>query len=155
MKQDRFLLGILAGIGLLMILSIGVFLARNNKPEYKNENSPSGVTHNFVVAIYQRDYDKAYSYMAEDPNKPSLEKFRQQYTLNTSSQPGVEILEENIAGDTASVMVNVIQSSNGPFESGYRNNDTVRLVKQGGEWKVIQMPYFIWNYEWYQTPPAP
>ena len=156
MKQDRFLLLILTGIGLLMILSIAIFLARNTKPEYKAEDTPSGVTHNFIAAIYLRDYEKAYSYMAEDPNKPDFETFRTRYSLNNNQdQPGVEIQSESIEGNSALVQLNVLQNMGGPFERAYSNTDTAKLVKQQGKWKIVLMPYFVWQYEWYQTPVKP
>jgi hypothetical protein len=154
MKQDRFLLIILTCIGLLMILSIAIFFIRNKSIEYKADNTPSNIVHNFVAAIYQHDYEKAYTYLADDPNKPDFEKFRAQYTLNGNDQsrPGVEILSENIDGETAIVQINFLQSAGGPFASSYRNDETARLIKQSNQWKIIQMPYIFWQYEWYQTP---
>jgi len=67
----------------------------------------------------------------------------------------VEIGETETAGEEAYVTVHLIYNPSDPFSSGYRGTETARLEHQNGEWKLLQMPYNFWSYEWYQPTPEP
>lgn len=154
MKQDKFLLGILAGIATLILVALAVFLLRPETLQYQPDDTPQGVVHNYMVALYQQDYFKAYSYLAEDEYKPSYEDFSQVFLLNYSNpaNAGVEVLESKISTDQASVEISIIYSPNDPFSNGYRNIEYASLINQGGQWKIRNMPYAFWHYDWYQQP---
>src|SRR3972149_4478931 len=79
MKQDRFLTGILIGIGVLILLALGLFFTRQDKREYIAEDVPEGVVHNYVLAILNKDYEKAYAYLADLEHKPTYEEFRRSF----------------------------------------------------------------------------
>lgn len=158
MKQDRFLLGILIGIGVLVALALALFFTRKDSTlAYGPENTPEGVVHNYVVAVFQRDYEKAYGYIADKKDKPSLEQFREAFLQNYISpdNTSVDIGGTEISGEDAYVTVYVQYGSSDPFSSGYRNEDRAVLVKQGGHWKLEQMPSNFWAYDWYQPTPKP
>ena len=153
MKQDRFLLGILIGIGALVVLALALFfIRRDDTLTYGAEDSPEGVVHNYVVAILQRDYEKAYGYLAEKKDKPSLEQFRNTFLQNyiNPDNMGIEIGESEISGDQAFVTVYVQYGTSDPFSSGNRNEERAVLVKQDGKWKLTQMPGNFWGWDWYQ-----
>ncbi len=76
MKQDRFLTGILIGIGVLVLSALLVFFMRKDTQTYISEDQPEGVVHNYILAILNKDYEKAYGYLADLDNKPSFEEFR-------------------------------------------------------------------------------
>ena len=157
MKQDRFLTGILIGIAVLVVLALAVFFTRKDNLNYVSDETPSGVVQNYVVALHKRDFERAYSYLADSPNKPTAEFFRQSF-LNHNVDPtnaGVEIGETEISGNRASVTLGVIYSPNDPFSSGYRNAEYAQLTLQQGKWKISQLPYTFWSYEWYQPTPIP
>lgn len=152
MKQDRFLIGILAGIGLLIVIALALFFARQDTKEYKTDGSPPSVVFNYVLAVTNRDYEKAYSYLADLHYKPAYEEFRQSYLngMLNSDNVAVDVGEAEIDGDVASVEVNLIYASGDPFSSSYRNLDHAALVRQDGDWKITSMPYNFWDYNWYQ-----
>ncbi len=157
MKQDKFLTGILIGIGVLILLALGLFFTRQDKAEYIADTTPEGVVHNYVLAILDKDYKKAYGYLADLDNKPTYEDFRQSF-FNGSVNPqnsGVDVGTAEINGDEATVTVTVFYSTSDPFSSGYQNEDRVLLVQQNGDWKISSMPYNYWNYSWYQKPVQP
>ena len=77
MKQDRFLVGILIGIGVLIVAALVVFFTRSDTQTYVSDDTPEGVTHNYVVAILNKDYEKAHTYLAELDNKPTYEQLPQ------------------------------------------------------------------------------
>jgi hypothetical protein len=157
MKQDRFLIGILVGIGVLVIVALALFFTRQDNQEYVSDATPEGVVKNYVLALYKDDYEKAYSYLADGDNKPTYNEFRQSFFnhLVDPSNVGLEIGATDIVGEEAYVKVYLIYNSSGPFSDSYRNSESARLERQGGEWKLLQMPYNFWLYDWYQPTPVP
>ena len=158
MKQDRFLIGILIGIAVLIIVALTVFFSRKDgNLNYVADDTPDGVVQNYVVALHKRDFDKAYGYLAELENKPTQEQFHQAFLKHCvdPANAGVEMGKAEIVGNSASVSLNVIYGQSDPFSSGYRNADYAQLVRQNGAWKIKQMPYSFWAYDWYQPAPVP
>ena len=157
MKQDRFLTGILIGIGTLILLALGLFFTRQDKKDYLTEKSPYAATYNYVLAVTKDDYKTAYTYLADRQNKPTYDEFRQSF-FNGNVSPnnvGVNIGTAEVDGDEAYVDLTLVYSSSDPFSSGYNNTDSAQLVNQGGDWKIIYMPYSFWAYGWYQEPINP
>ncbi len=155
MKQDRFLTGILVGIGILIVLALALFFTRKDTQDYRNDDAPESVVHNYALALYKGDYQKAYAYLAEDEHKPTYEEFRMPF-LNHYIDPndaGLEIGETKIEGDEAFVTVYLLYNASDPFSSGYRGEEVARLVRQNGSWKINNMPYYFWYYDWYQVLP--
>jgi hypothetical protein len=152
MKQDRFLTGILIGIGVLILLALGLFFLRQDKREYIADTTPEGVVHNYVLAILNKDYEKAFGYLADLENKPTYEEFRQSY-FNGMVNPedtGVDVGTAEINGDEAVVTLTLFYSYSDPFSSRYESTDQALLVNQNGDWKLSSMPYNFWDYNWYQ-----
>ena len=157
MKQDKFLTGILIGIGALIVLALVLFFTRQDTREYVSDSTPEGVVHNYVLATLNKDYEKAYGYLAELDNKPTEEEFRQSF-LNGMVYPenvGVEISDVETIGNDATVNLLIYYSYNDPFSSRYGSPDRANLVKQNSEWKLSYMPYNFWDYNWYQEPYKP
>jgi hypothetical protein len=156
MKQDRFLTGILLGIGLLVVVALIVFFVRNDTQTYVADDTPEGVVHNYVVAVLDKDYEKAYGYLADLKNKPTYEEFRRSF-LNGEVNPSssaVDIGESEIVGDTATVEIALVYNPSDPFSTGYRNVQNADLLRQNGAWKLTLMPqYNFWGYNWYLEPP--
>ncbi len=156
MKQDRFLTGILVGIGLLVVVALAVFFTRKDSQTYIAEDAPEGVVHNYVLAVLNKDYEKAYGYLADLEYKPTYENFRRAF-LNGEVNPqnqAVDIGESEIVGDVATVDLELIYNNSDPFSTGYRNMMTADLVKQNGAWKLTLMPqYNFWGYDWFVAPP--
>lgn len=156
MKQDRFLTGILIGIGVLVIAALAVFFTRRDTQSYVADDTPEGVVHNYVVAVLDKDYEKAYGYLADLDHKPDYEQFRQAF-LNNMVNPGdsaVDIGETEFVDDEAYVEVALVYNPSDPFSSGYRDVQRAGLVMQNGAWKLTSMPpYYFWDYNWYVEPP--
>jgi hypothetical protein len=157
MKKDRFLIGILVGIGALAVLAIVLYATRQSQATYVADDNPAGVVQNYVLAIYKMDYPKAYSYLAEGQDKPSLSSFRQVFIVQRFdiSNYGLQVGEVTINADDATVSVTLINAGNGPFNDVNRNIQTAVLRRQSGEWKIDNMPYPYWDYSWYQVPATP
>jgi hypothetical protein len=156
MKQDRFLTGILVGIAALVVVALIVFFLRQNSQSYISEDAPEGVVHNYVLAVLNGDYEKAYGYLADLDNKPTYEQFRDAFVRGTvnPNNSAVDIGNSEITGDTASVEAALIYNSSDPFSPGYRDVQRAILVREADAWKLSSMPcYYFWDCSWYQELP--
>jgi hypothetical protein len=150
MKQDRLLWIILGGTGLLVILAVVLFFSRSDPQEYVSDQTPEGVVRNYLLALQQGDYARAYGYIQESEQKPTLAEFQrsflrtEQELWRTAVQLGaVEILDQN-----ARVTLTIIHSSGDPFNSVWNETTAALLVLQDGEWEITSMPYPYWGWEW-------
>jgi hypothetical protein len=157
MKQDRFLTGILIGIGALALAALALFFTRQEKRDYVAEDNPEGVAYNYVLAVVNKDYEKAYGYLADLEHKPTYEQFRRSFFNGAiyPSDTGVDVGEAEINGDEAVVNLTLVYSPSDPFSSGYESTDRALLVLQDGKWRISAMPYAFWDYSWYQPPVKP
>ncbi|MEW5831074.1 MAG: hypothetical protein AB1846_19455 [Chloroflexota bacterium] len=157
MKQDRFLIGILAAIGVLVAASVVMFLVRGNDQTYLPDDTPENVVHNFVLAIQQRDAARAYSYLADKDYKPTYEEVRRAILVEKigDTNNGVQIVGSEVNGDEATVDVSIIYAGGGPFQETYSNSGAAILVRQNGAWKIESMSYPFWSWTWYSEPPKP
>ena len=157
-KQDRFLIGILAFIALLVIVSVALFLVRRGAPAYVPEDTPQGVLHNYASALLFEDYERAYGYLAEADNKPTLEVFRQAFLsrqLDVSGS-GIQIDKvENVTTEQARIELTVVYYDSGEVPTRISDsNQTAILVRQNGTWRISSMPYPYWSWNWYQPEPV-
>lgn len=159
MRRDRFLITILVGIGLLAVLSLVIYFARRTDLTYGSENTPEGVVRNYAVALQKRDYDRAYTYLAEVKGKPDFAHFRQPFTAfqnHDIALTGIEITSTVISddGQSAVVYLFVQRGGSGPFDDGYRESNSAELLLQDNTWKIRSMPFPFWSYDWPMTTPA-
>jgi len=158
MKPDRFLIGILIGIGALILVALTLFFTRQDTQSYRPGDTPEGATFNYALALVNKDYDKAYGYLADLENKPTYEQFRDAFFSGAVNprNVGLDVGAAEIDGEAALVELSLIYSPSDPFSSGYSNTDRAQLVRQKGMWKLKYMPtYNFWDYNWYQDLPKP
>ncbi len=151
MKQDRFLLGILLGIGLLVVAALGVFFARQKDSGYLPDDTPEGVIYDYALALQVGDYERAYSYLADMEGKPTLAQFRSVFLERRDSiqRTALEVGEAHlIEGNEAWVDVVVIYSSGDIFDQGWRSNETAVLILQEDAWRIRSMPFPYWDWIW-------
>lgn len=154
MKDDKFLIGIVVGIVLLVIVALVTVLFRAPKnEEYIADDTPAGVVHNYFLAIQRKDFEKAYNYLSDDlKNKPDLDEFiRQMDYLGNESETALQIRETRMGDVHTQVDVSITTyRPGGLFESGsYTTQDTAYLREAGdGQWKLTEFPYPYWGYEW-------
>ncbi len=155
MKQDRFLLGILIFIGLLIVAALTLFFVRQDTQTYGAEDTPEGVIRNYALALQNRDFQRAYGYLAEKENKPTFDYFRQAFLSRQLDVSGTALqvgAVEYMDNGEALVTVTVLYASTGPFSEGWNSTETATLTLQDGVWKITYMPYPYWGWDWYQPP---
>ena len=155
MKNDKFLIGIIVGIVLLVVVAIVLVLTRGQGEDYVPNDSPAGVVHNYFLALQRKDYEQAYSYLSDDlKSKPDLDKFiRDMDTQRYGSEASLQIGEIRLGDVHSQVDVSITTySGGGIFDSGsYTSQETAHLrVNAKGEWKLISFPYPYWGYDWDQ-----
>jgi len=152
LKLDRFLTGILIGIGLIVVIALALFFFRRGEARYVAEDTPEGIIQNYVLALQKKEFEKAYSYLSEGENKPDFDYFRKEFVTGSESytRSGLTLGTSSITGDTAYVTVIIQRSYGGPFSEISRNNETVDLIRQDGLWKIKRFPSAFWGYDWYQ-----
>lgn len=148
MKEDRFLTGILIGIALLVVASLTLFFLRKDTQTYIMENSPEAVVHNYIFALQQEEYKRAYVYLADEQNKPTYAEFLRDVLNNNSDD--AQIGEVDIWDDTASVELVFTNTRGGIFFDYYEYTETAFLIQQNGEWKITDMDNHYWYWDWYE-----
>jgi hypothetical protein len=152
MRQDRFLIAILAGILVLVIAALVLYALRDNQMQYGPETTPDGVVRNYVLAIEKEDYRLAYTYLSEGDGKPDFDNFQKAFLSKQldPSSTSVQLGEVRPGEAEAVVELITVQRSGGPFGEVYRttNNAFVKL-DQAGAWKITGMPYPYWNWDWF------
>ncbi len=157
MKTDKFLIGIVAGIVVLVIIAVVIVLGRGQIEEYIADDTPAGVVHNYFLAVQRADYSKAYGYLSDELKaKPDLDQFITNVdNYGNRSENALTVGETTINDDRAQVQVSITTySRGGPFGFGgnnYTNWDTAHLRRApDGRWKLIEFPYPYWGYDWNQ-----
>ena len=158
MKQDRFLIGILAFIGVLVIAAVALFLFRSKTPAYGTEATPQGVVYNYALALQKGDYTRAYASLADEPGKPAYDSFQRAF-ITRQLDPSTFALQvgevQLLANGEALVSLTIQYPPGGIFESGSSSTNQAALVKQGGAWKITSLPFPYWGFDWYTPTPAP
>lgn len=160
LRQDRFLVGILVGLAVLAAAATIAVVVRSPSAEYIDDSTPGGVVHNYLVALQGGDGERAYGYLADRPGRPTRPDFLASYivTGGPTSRASFRIGEVTIYDGEASVGLTVSTGYGGLFffDAGYEYyTSATRLVRQDGEWRLLQMPPEWWDYSWYAEPPWP
>jgi len=144
----------MCAIGLLVIAALSLFFIQKRNQEYGSQDTPQGVVRNYVLALETRDYERAYSLLSEAKGKPDFDRFRQDFLTRRvdPSRAAILIQKDWPSGEDSLVDLVVVYASSGLFEDSYRQYEQALLVHNAaGEWKLAQMPYPYWGYDWYQA----
>ena len=154
LKQDRFLIAILAAVGILVISALLVFFLRQGSDEYGSEDTPEGVVRNYILAIHKEDFESAYKALQDDPDRPSYQEYQQSFLAGRldTSNVSVRITEAKITGDNAVVKLILTHGGNRFLDGSWSEKGSAVLVLQNGNWKLVEMPYPYWAWEWDQKP---
>ncbi len=160
LRQDRFLIGILVGLAVLAGAAIVAVVVRTPFADYMDDSTPSGVVHNYLVALQRGEPDRAYVYLTDRPGRPTQADFLTSHAVTRApaSRASFQIGEANTHDGEASVGVTVSTGYGGLLfldPSGYVYYTSAHLVQENGEWRLIEMPGEWWDYSWYDQFPPP
>lgn len=150
MKQDRFLLAILVFIALLVASAVGVYFLRPGEQGYLPGTTPENVAQNYVLAIQNKEYKKAYSYLQEQENTPSFSEFRATFLKQHSSlsETALQIAGVIEQDGRATLDIIIFHGGREPFDSTWKEYSTALLEKEDGTWKITYFPTPYWGWDW-------
>jgi hypothetical protein len=142
---DRFLLGIVVGAVALIVLGIGVVLALGGRPTPPPPDpaSPVGVVHAYVEALRAGDVERARALLSQAAR---AELDRDRVPFSRCYEPGgverrilIEPVEMEAERASVRVTISTFAARTEPFSSStYHREVEVRLVREGGQWRIAQ-----------------
>lgn len=158
-NTDKFLIAIVAGVALLIGVAFAVVFLRP-KPTYQTDDTPEGVAHNYLFALQQKDYARAYGYLSPgmDGYPDSVARFTTDITSynhgfgSGSDSNTLEIASSDITGDQAVVTVRETTFYNGGLFNNNQYTDTFHMTLQREEegWKIVSSDSY-WAWCWNDT----
>jgi hypothetical protein len=150
-QPDRFLIGIVAGLVVLLIVAaISVLLLRQPVQDLPAD-SPGGTVQRFYRALQSKDYAGAYNYLSDQmERKPTLAQFTNYNTsyysgeYDNNTQQRIQTDKVTVTGDDATVPVDftTYYNSGGPFggSGDYTNTEVFSLHRGNGTWLITILP---------------
>lgn len=155
---DKFLIGIVAGVILLVGAAFAVAFLRP-KPTYQPDDTPEGTAHNYLLALKQEDFARAYGYLSPGIRgyPDSAEAFAEDVEDNTWNFGGgedsvtLEIESVGMVGNDRAV-VSVRERrfyQGGLFDSGeYTNTFDMTLRRRDSRWQIAEAgSYWAWCWD--------
>ncbi|MBI3160783.1 MAG: hypothetical protein HYZ26_14385 [Chloroflexi bacterium] len=157
MKTDRFLIGIVIGVLVLVVASVALVLTRP-EAEYLSDDAPENVVHNYILAVLQEDYDRAFGYLSPDiahgpEDAADLEHDLSYYNYRWDQDASYVIDSARVSGSSATVIVSALgfYSDDIFFGRGqYTDERTFRLGLENGKWRIVEGSIFFpycWTYK--------
>jgi hypothetical protein len=143
---DKFLIGIVVGIVLLVGAVLAVALLRSNQPSYQSDDTPEGVAYNYLLALQLEDYERAYGYLSPtlqgypgdvDAFERDMEDNRWSFGYY-DGDVSLAIESVDVSGDRARIVVRRTQFyGGGLFNSGqYGRTFNMTLRREADAWKI-------------------
>jgi hypothetical protein len=150
-RSDKYLAAIAIGVVLLVGISL-VIVATRPKPSYQPENSPEAVVHNYLLAVVQEDYERAYGYLSHQiPGYPrTVQEFSRDihdysWVFRTNSNTDLAVEGSRTEGQRAAVTVRETRFYQGDLFYSNQRIDTfdVELELENGIWKITYSNYYF------------
>lgn len=158
-SPDKFLIGIIIAVVVLLAVVFGVILSRP-AVEYQSEDTPAGVAHNYLLALQDEDYERAYGYLSRELSgypestiqfKRDVDRYSWRFRSSSSVSLSVES-SDFLRDDHAHVDVRETRFYSGDLFSSSQStsNFVIELVLIDNEWKIIDADYYFsycWTYD--------
>jgi hypothetical protein len=161
-RPDWFLIGIVVAVILLVVVALA-YAMRQPEPEFREDGTPSGVAHDYLLALAESDYERAWGYVSPSvAGYPgTLEQFvddvaDQGWTFGLSNPSrAIEVPPADIAGDRA--VATVVESTfrqAGLFDSAQSTQRfAMTLAREGDTWRIVDGERY-WHRCWRVEPPC-
>lgn len=153
-SSRRWLIVFTIVISVLVTATISlVLLTKGNEVTLLPENTPQGVVQHYLIAIQEKNYQKAYDYLSLDPSQKIttyndwLQMVGQPYVSNQSAWKAT-LGKTTPNGDYATVEVTIdTVRPGGPFDNPVRSQQIIfQLRIVGGKWLITSPTYIYWIY---------
>jgi hypothetical protein len=157
-KTDKILIGIVAGIFLLVAVAFAVALGKP-KPTYQTEDRPEAVAFNYLFALQQKDYERAYGYLSPsilgypkdaEAFGDDIRDYSWAFRRGSDSSTTFTVESADISGKRADVKIQETRFSEGDLLSSgqYTSVFNMTLRPNGnGQWKIVDSDSY-WLYCW-------
>ena len=143
---DKFLIGIVGGIVLLVVVVFIVVLLRP-EPEYLDEDTPEGVVHNYLLALQKGEYERALDNLSSSVKHApkDVNEFVEDIDGCSWRFRGLDrdisliVVSADIRGERAEVQIKqTVFYSGDVFGSDlYESEFEMTLKQQNDAWKLI------------------
>ncbi len=152
-SSSRLFIGFGIAIGILVVVTVAIVLStRGNNVILQPENIPQGIVQRFLMAVQEKDYPKAYSYLQlveGDRTVPYNDWVQSIPPLSSSQTAWKATLSTTIVTGTSATVEVVVDTfrPGGPFRDPV-NIQTVsfQLTKIVSTWYITTRPPIYWLY---------
>lgn len=161
MHPNKFLNLIIGFVIFSVFAAAALLAARDHFPNYLVENTPEAVVNDYLVAILREDYQQAYSYLGEWPEKPDYKTFQSKVNGLTGFQYCIEIndFDRDFGIESYETIIyietyhcdeewRVDWETYEPYEYEKIGPNEALVQKVNGDWKLIRMPLPWWEKSW-------
>lgn len=127
----------------LALIAVSAILSSSREEKSYSSSTPEGVVQLYLKAIIEGKHDIAANYFAAGSECDAADIDRA-YISDTLR---VNLISVSSEGMSAYVKIDATTSSGGPFDDGYTESHTYRLIKESGVWKLTGIPWPLWDCE--------
>ena len=153
--SNKFLFGLVIGIILLVIVTFSVVMLRP-EPTYQDDSTAAGAAHNYLLALQEGDFERAYTYLPADFKYPTdaedmaNDARQNSWLFETGGDHTLAVDSVNQKSDNEAVVTirKTIFYNDGLLGSHEESQTfTMQLINEEGEWKVSQADLY-WSNCW-------
>ena len=140
-------------IGVLVIATVSlVLLTKGNKVTLLPEDSPQGTVQRYLIAIQEKDYQRAFSYLSFSPTDKitSFSDWLMMVGPQSSSQSvwraTLGTVTENENNATVEINIDTLHSGGLFGDSQFSQQINFLLIKKGNSWFITSPTYIYWIY---------
>ena len=140
-------------IGVLVIATVSlVLLTKGNKVTLLPEDSPQGTVQRYLMAIQEKDYQKAFGYLSFSPTDKitSFSDWLMMVGPQSSSQSvwraTLGTVTENENNATVEINIDTLRSGGLFGDSQFSQQINFLLIKKGNSWFITSPTYIYWIY---------
>lgn len=150
-SSDKFLIGIVAGILVLIVVAFIIILTRP-EPTYQSEDTPEGIAHNYLLALQNEEYERAHSYLSPTllHYPRTVEDFihdveRNSWRFRSNLDTTLSVDSAKIIGNRAVVEVRESSFRGGDLFDTSQSlyNFEMDLQVEEGVWKIVSSDYYF------------
>ena len=140
-------------IGVLVIATVSLVLfTKGNKVTLLPEDSPQGTVQRYLMAIQEKDYQKAFGYLSFSPTDKitSFSDWLMMVGPQSSSQSvwraTLGTVTENENNATVEINIDTLRSGGLFGDSQFSQQINFLLIKKGNSWFITSPTYIYWIY---------
>ncbi|MCP4421445.1 MAG: hypothetical protein GY805_32955 [Chloroflexi bacterium] len=150
---NKFLVGMIIGIVVLIVTALVVVMTRPD-PTFRAEDTAEGVAYNYLLALQQGDYERAYGYISPKINcyPSNVDRFISELNRGSSlDESSFSVDSAFVSGQRATVTVQETRFSQGDLLDSSQSTSSFEIVlaRDGNTWKITTVNgYYYYGNFW-------